>query len=276
MASFFDRLKKDPESLGKAWKENNLQEMERLVSGKGCLHTHYVPDSGTPDQVPLAMIAARHNRVDVLEMLHRHRVRLDALSINGEKLARNLLPEMSPVNIWHKLARPLDLAVRENHAEAVRFLHNAGVNVSARAPGTGHTAMHVALIYDRPQMIELLVELGADINARDKRLQTALHWAYHSNSWKSRPIDTLLKLGANPNMRDHANRSPLSLALSSGELASASALLDYGADITHHERSDCEDRADRHELLDQYEDYRRMRQETEPIPVSSSRTSIRL
>ena len=64
--------------------------------------------------------------------------------------------------------RLLHLAVRYNRTELVRFLLQKGADIQIQAPGMrGMTPLHVAAWRGLSEMARLLVELGADVHARN-------------------------------------------------------------------------------------------------------------
>ena len=68
------------------------------------------------------------------------------------------------------------------------------------ACGQGHTAT-----------VQLLLEAGADVNARHRRGHTPLHWACEQRHPDVARL--LLDAGADVNARDEAGRTPLDLAM---------------------------------------------------------------
>jgi ankyrin repeat protein len=89
---------------------------------------------------------------------------------------------------------------------------------------------------DRVEVLPLLVELGADVNA-DPYRGTALAWA--AANGRTAAVRTLVELGADPNWRgtfggpSHGHAvTALHLAAQSGEDEAAEALLALGADPT--------------------------------------------
>lgn len=58
-------------------------------------------------------------------------------------------------------------------------------------------------------------ELGLDINSKDKRLSTPLHWAAFAGSELA--LTYILALGGNPNAQDCKGLTPIFLAVRSGE-----------------------------------------------------------
>lgn len=63
----------------------------------------------------------------------------------------------------------------------------------------GDRAVHHAAFGDEPGVMELLAAAGADLNARNKRRQTALHIAV--NKGHVGVVKTLLELGCHPSLQ---------------------------------------------------------------------------
>lgn len=79
-------------------------------------------------------------------------------------------------------------------------------------------------------MLELLAKAGGDLNARNKRRQTALHIAINKGHFNV--VKTLLELNCHPSLQDSEGDTPLHDAISKEQDEMLSMLLDYGADIT--------------------------------------------
>lgn len=63
----------------------------------------------------------------------------------------------------------------------------------------GDRAVHHAAFGDEPGVMALLASAGADLNARNKRRQTALHVAV--NKGHGGVVKTLLELGCHPSLQ---------------------------------------------------------------------------
>jgi ankyrin repeat protein len=102
----------------------------------------------------------------------------------------------------------------------------------------GDTALHVAAAAHRPEIVRNLINLGADVAARNRRGATPLHYAADgipgSPGWnpvsQSATIVCLIQSGANPNATDRNGVTPLHRAVRTRCAAAVSALLDGGAD----------------------------------------------
>jgi ankyrin repeat protein len=94
----------------------------------------------------------------------------------------------------------------------------------------GFTPLQLASFFNRPEAAALLVEGGADIEAtarNDFRVRP-LHSAVASRSYPT--IDLLLEHGADPNARQQGGFTPLHEAAHHGDLRIIETLLAHGAD----------------------------------------------
>uniref|UniRef100_A0A182T3X6 ANK_REP_REGION domain-containing protein n=1 Tax=Anopheles maculatus TaxID=74869 RepID=A0A182T3X6_9DIPT len=76
----------------------------------------------------------------------------------------------------------------------------------------------------------MLAKAGADLNARNKRRQTALHIAVNKGHFNV--VKTLLELNCHPSLQDSEGDTPLHDAISKEHDNMLALLLDNGADIT--------------------------------------------
>ena len=82
------------------------------------------------------------------------------------------------------------------------------------------------------EAIDFFIDLGVDVNARDKSGCSALSNAFHSKEY-TKPSEIVAKLlahGANPNTQSDFGETPLMHASSSGDLDSVKLLLAAGGD----------------------------------------------
>ncbi len=141
-------------------------------------------------------------------------------------------------------ARALAHAVEDDHSEVARFLIDQGARPSIQqAAKCGHVvavrkliqegvdlnqpsndwnkenALALAVSNDWPEIVELLLESGADPNVQEEKLygrdsayggDTALHHAIYCGS--ARMVKLLLAHGADPDIQDAEGLSPLEIA----------------------------------------------------------------
>ena len=117
-------------------------------------------------------------------------------------------------------------AIRRDDAAAVRVLIRSNTDVNASDAGGATALMHAALL-SGPQVVRHLLDGGAGVNTANRFGATALMWAV------SRPenVQLLLQRGANVNARASNGWSALVAATRHGQLASMRMLLAAGADI---------------------------------------------
>ncbi|MCD5327950.1 ankyrin repeat domain-containing protein [Chromobacterium piscinae] len=133
-------------------------------------------------------------------------------AVKGDDLefAKYLVEKGADVN-WKSNVSLLHVAPSAIMAE---LLLDAGakVNVVSNASPIGSvqkgTPLHYAVFNDNPEVAELLIKRGANINAIDANRRTPLHYA-EARSQKMAAI--LLQNGANPEMRDRWKETPADL-----------------------------------------------------------------
>jgi ankyrin repeat protein len=130
---------------------------------------------------------------------------------------------------------PAVAALAGNHFELARLLHRNGTSVSPRRDSQW-TPLHSAALDGDTEMVQILVELNADINAEAVDMSTPLHFA--SNNFLNRDslnkvkvARCLLEHGADANSRREDGFTPLHNALKCGLVEVARVLIEHGADI---------------------------------------------
>ncbi len=99
---------------------------------------------------------------------------------------------------------------RENHEKA-KILLKAGVDPNL-TDDKGNTALHKASRISNGS-IEYLLSFGADVDSRNKEMQTPLHLALERNV-EINNVQTLIEFGSDLNARDSKGRTPLHIAAS--------------------------------------------------------------
>jgi serine/threonine-protein phosphatase 6 regulatory ankyrin repeat subunit A/serine/threonine-protein phosphatase 6 regulatory ankyrin repeat subunit B len=154
----------------------------------------------------------------------------------------------------------LHYATERGSLEFVKCLVEHGADVNAKDE-KNKTALHYATerrdsemvrysIYFPPvtkqlpslELVKYLVEHGADVNAKDEKNKTALHYAterrdsvYFSPVTKQLPslelVKYLVEHGADVNAKDEKNKTALHYAAERGSLENVKYLVEHGADI---------------------------------------------
>jgi ankyrin repeat protein len=128
------------------------------------------------------------------------------------------------------LPPPLILAAQGGDAKAVRQLLDSGVPVDVRDVESGATALMAAAGVGKLDVVSLLLERGADPNARTLAGFSALMFA---SGFGHLPVATLLiEKGADVNAKNGLGNSSLQIAAGkSSDLNTVALLLDRGANI---------------------------------------------
>lgn len=124
---------------------------------------------------------------------------------------------------------PLHHAAHADNAEAISLLLAAGAKVLAYDK-TRHSALAVAAMSNATHAASALLRLDdVQVNERDVRRRTPLHWA--ASSGMPGVVADLLERGADISAVDSQGASPLHDAVHGGDAETVRVLLDGGADI---------------------------------------------
>ncbi|KAI4145852.1 MAG: hypothetical protein LQ341_002241 [Variospora aurantia] len=118
-----------------------------------------------------------------------------------------------------------------------------GANVNAKG-ADGKAPLHLAAMQGNPDIVQLLIDHGADINIptslRGDNMErkfngqrTPLHWACDRGHESC--IRLLVKHGADVNANSYTNRTPLQEALMRGHVSISKFLLENGASVKSHD-----------------------------------------
>lgn len=139
----------------------------------------------------------------------------------------------------------LHRAAAIGHVNDIRRFVHLGVN---KQLDNGLTALHIAAYYGRPEVVEVLLDNGADINIKDNDAEhhrcaqhindgsIPLHEVakQHNNIMINgliRAAEILLAKGSDINMKDYNGRTPLYVAVCNQFLAMVQMLLRNGANV---------------------------------------------
>jgi len=123
------------------------------------------------------------------------------------------------------------------HVEVARLLLRAGAAPSARRPGDAVTPMYQAVHANCIEIIQALLDAGVGVDEPvHKNGGTALHWAAR---WGGRleSVELLVEAGADINARDSASGStPLTVAAAENHVPTMETLVAAGADLEARQR----------------------------------------
>ncbi|MGK7886781.1 MAG: ankyrin repeat domain-containing protein [Crocosphaera sp.] len=105
--------------------------------------------------------------------------------------------------------------------EIIELLINHGADVNAKTK-YGYTPLYVASVWDRKDIVELLINHGADVNVRTQDGFTPLHGAVIGN--RKEIVELLINHGSDVN-------TALYYAVDSGKKEIVELLINHGADV---------------------------------------------
>lgn len=125
-------------------------------------------------------------------------------------------------------------AISDGNLETVIELLNNGANINARNETLGseqrESALMIAAYYDQPEILQLLLDKGADIEAVDNEGRTALMESFQQLSLTC--LELLLNAKANTEAVTNNSETAIILAASMYQFEhGVQMLIDYGADI---------------------------------------------
>jgi ankyrin repeat protein len=131
---------------------------------------------------------------------------------------------------------PLFFAKEKNHVEVIKLLEEFKSKIKFKDNTNGKKPLHNAVLNCDLQSVIFLLNLGADINGKDKHLQTALHYA--ASQGNAAIVLKLLSAGADIEAKTITSRTPLHLAASKGNSEIVKILLEHKANIESKNNTD--------------------------------------
>jgi len=122
---------------------------------------------------------------------------------------------------------PLHDAARHGHFDCLRILIENGANVNAKS-FLGFTPLHRATLHGFQECAQLLINNGADVHTPSNFNQTPLHFAALQGQYDIMKL--LIEKGANVNFKDNMDCTALHFAYGNGKIDCLQLLLDSGAD----------------------------------------------
>ncbi len=135
---------------------------------------------------------------------------------------------------------PLNYAIKRRRNDVVRYLvQRHGADVDAKSMYS-YTPLIIAAWHGNVEAVEILLERGADVFAKDSTNMTCLHWA--ANQEHPEIVKLLLKDSTNHQLLhepDHYHITALHAAAERGNVKSAEEMILWGANV--HSRNDMEE-----------------------------------
>ncbi|KAA3681374.1 ankyrin repeat domain-containing protein 17 [Paragonimus westermani] len=178
--------------------------------------------SGT--QIPAAHVLNLTDVSDINGNLHN-------ASVVAEPSTPVNIPSLIDVNacIESSMETALTLACHGGYTELVRLLLERGADREHRDKKS-HTPLHTAVYANQRAVVAVLLDYGAEIESQvDRTKDTALSIACCHGMLEI--VEELLNRGANKEHRNISDYTPLSLAASSGHVEVIQLLLRHGAEI---------------------------------------------
>jgi len=126
-------------------------------------------------------------------------------------------------------------AAQQDDKAAVRDLLNQKADVN-KAQGDGMTALHWAASNDDLELIQMLLDAGANVKA-ETRLGAVTPLFMACKNGAAPIIEALLKAGASATAPDAHGTTPLMIAAAAGGAEAVKVLLEHGADVNAKETS---------------------------------------
>ena len=116
--------------------------------------------------------------------------------------------------------------------EVVRVLLEHKANPRAANMKVGFEPLHLAARIQDRTAVQMLLDHGAAVDAKDGEGRTPLHWAAGEIEEDAGVIEELLARGAAVNAQDKDGDTPLHTAVANGHVAVVKTLLNHKADPT--------------------------------------------
>ncbi|MDJ0578866.1 ankyrin repeat domain-containing protein [Crocosphaera sp.] len=125
--------------------------------------------------------------------------------------------------------------LREDTKEILKVLINHGADVNAKNE-YGETPLHTAVLSENKEIVELLINHGADVNAKNEYDgKTPLYSAVLTKNKEI--VELLINHGADVNLQNEKVFTPLDIAGKANNKKIAELLINYGVDVNTRDKS---------------------------------------
>ena len=210
---------------------NGDAEIVNLLLQAGAAVTAQNNDNNTPVD-----LARQHGHESLAQRLERIPALLEAAAAGNVAQVETLLAAGVYVNTHQFPGRglgptPLHHAAEKGYAHMACLLVEAGANVNARVPEDFYnTPLHLAAHGGHAAVVKLLIEAGAGLDKRAEGGSTPLLLVTGNERREPEAIRLLLRAGADPNIPNRYGRTPLFWVVMNGETELVRLLLQAGAD----------------------------------------------
>lgn len=172
-------------------------------------------------------LAARAGTGDVFRLALEKGAALEAQDAQGNTVLHTLMGTRNAALISQVLLRPE--APHLVHEANARGLTPLGELLNRADYMVADSDGNYTPVFDKKfmEIFTLLLNVGADINEKDKKGRSILHHAVMCN--KTEFMDRMLATGADPDLVDQDGKTALHYAIERGNLRAIDALLDRGA-----------------------------------------------
>jgi ankyrin repeat protein len=149
--------------------------------------------------------------------------------------AMTMLPEASCTQATPTEEKLLDIMKNRGElSEIIALLETPGINVNVKVNENDsifsyYTPLHLAVYNELPEVVKILLEKGADVNAKGSFGQTPLHDAASRGFLDAMKL--FLSKGADVNAKDRWDETPLHFAVDNKLPEVVKILLEKGADV---------------------------------------------
>lgn len=171
-----------------------------------------VPDFFSGPGMNALMLAAKTSDVRTVKLLAERGLDVNAKSPNGDTAIFE--------------------AAWAGNTDVVRYLISKGADVNAemaKFPFKGFTALAIASAVDHAEIADILIAAGARVSARDGAGYEPLQWAAMSERGDAHLVRSLIRAGANVNVKGAFDETAFTWAARRGHTAIVDALKEAGA-----------------------------------------------